>query len=875
MQFDFVFLLYGVLILAVVGASLKLMSLIRRRSLTQTNAKTPENASATPGQTRKNGIPVDSACFQQVLIDAVPSPIFYKDSNGIYIGGNKAFEEYLGLTRDQYIGKTVYDIAPRELAEKYDEADRYLFSNPGVQSYESSVVYRDGTLHNVVFTKATFADAESRVAGLVGVILDISERKRMEEALRYSNAVLSTQQETSLDGILVVDEHGSIVSYNNHFVDMWGIHRDVLETHSDDLAIRSVLGKLAEPEQFLAEVRRLYEDRNATSEDEVLLLDGRVFSRYSAPMAGDEGEYYGRVWYFRDITERKRAGEALADRERRYRMLWESAIEGFCLHELVRDENGAAVNYRILDVNPAYEEILGLKAEDVVGKIATEAYGVSEPPYFEVYSRVAQSGIAEHFEIFFLQMGKHFSISAFSPSPGQFATAFSDISERKTHEDALAYQATHDALTGLPNRQYFEQYLKDLISKRPGRRVSPMVVLFLDIDKFKMINDTMGHEAGDKLLVEVAERLQECLRSEDLLARMGGDEFTVIVPRCNKCSSAQRIATRMIESISRPFDIKGHKFVIGASIGLAGYPRDGEDVVELLKHADAAMYKAKQAGRGRFQWYSGDVDVENHQRAEMEMDLRTALEKCQFEVYYQPIVSLEDGSIHAAEALLRWEHSEKGMISPSLFIPIAEEIGIIGDIGDYVLRTACLQTMMWRDEGIYLSHISVNLSTRQICDLAWLESVETAVSETGIEPDRLDLEVTETDFAVDYDLIIEKLRDVQALGVGISIDDFGMGQSSLSRLRDFPVMHLKIDGSFVRDIERNKSDLALVRSIVEMARGQGIRVTAEWVENESQIEMLRSIGCDYAQGFHISPALPAEEFAKFMKTWTSRKRKAA
>ena len=451
-----------------------------------------------------------------------------------------------------------------------------------------------------------------------------------------------------------------------------------------------------------------------------------------------------------------------------------------------------------------------------------------------------------------------------------------EMARSETEEKAveLSHQASHDALTALPNRKYFGQHLSDLIAGNTGKRLRSMVVLFLDLDKFKLINDTLGHKIGDLLLIEVAERLQSCLRSGDFLARMGGDEFTVILPRCNRRPIAQLVASRMIDSISRPFEIQGNRFVIGASIGLASYPSDGKDAVTLLKHADAAMYRSKQSGRGNYCWFTGDVDVDNQQRVDMEMDIRAALDEGQFNVCYQPIVGLEDDSTLAAEALLRWQHPEKGMISPSLFIPIAEEIGLIGQIGDYVLRTACAQTAAWRDEGIHLSHIAVNVSTRQVRDASWLDSVISALSDTGLDARCLDLELTETDFAEDYESMRNTLQKVQELGISLAIDDFGIGQSSLSRLKDFPVIHLKIDGSFVRDIEYNKSDNALVRSIVEMAHAQGIKVTAEWVETQSQMEILLSIGCDFAQGYYFSPALSSEAFGDFARDWVFGQRKA-
>ncbi|MEI6916421.1 MAG: diguanylate cyclase, partial [Armatimonadota bacterium] len=367
----------------------------------------------------------------------------------------------------------------------------------------------------------------------------------------------------------------------------------------------------------------------------------------------------------------------------------------------------------------------------------------------------------------------------------QFASEAEQAREEiAEHAVELSHQATHDSLTGLPNRQYFEQHLGDLIERSAGKKTRSMTVLFLDLDKFKQINDTLGHKIGDLLLIETGQRLQDCLRSEDILARMGGDEFTVILPRCNQRSIAQKVASRMIDSLSRPFEIQGHKFVIGASIGLASYPSDGTDTVSLLKHADAAMYKAKQSGRGTFCWFSGEVDVENQRRADLEMDIRSALGNNQFRVYYQPIVGIEDTNSISAEALLRWEHPEKGMMSPSLFIPVAEDIGVIGQIGDYVLRTACAQTKAWSDEGIHLSKIGVNVSPRQVRDATWLDSVRSALSDTGLEAERLNLEVTETDFASDYESMKETLLKVSKLGICMAIDDFGMGQSSLSRLRD-------------------------------------------------------------------------------------------
>jgi diguanylate cyclase (GGDEF)-like protein len=439
----------------------------------------------------------------------------------------------------------------------------------------------------------------------------------------------------------------------------------------------------------------------------------------------------------------------------------------------------------------------------------------------------------------------------------------------KEDNDELSHQVDHDILTGLPNRHCFEQYLHKFIKGSTGKKTRSMVLLFLDLDKFKVINDTLGHKVGDLLLTEVACRLQSCLRSEDMLARMGGDEFIVILPHCNNRSIAQLVASRMIDAISSQFEIQEHRFMIGISIGLASYPSDGTDAVTLLKHADAAMYKSKQLGRGTFCWYSRYIDDESHQRAELEMDILEALEKNQFDVHYQPIVSLADGNIFAVEALLRWDHPEKGTVSPRLIIQIAENIGLIASIGDYVLRKACAQAVAWRDEGIYLSQISVNTSTTQVLSYGWFDSVRAAIKDFGFDARCLNLELTENDFAIDYESVYDVLRKVQDLNISVSISIFGMGQSSLSLLKDFPMIHLKIDGRFVKDIEINNHGNAMIHSIVEMAHGQGIKVIAEWVETESQMDLLRTIGCDFAQGNFISPPLPVEPFAEFVRRWTS------
>ena len=730
---------------------------------------------------------------------------------------------------------------------------------------------------------------QKRIMGIIASAVSTEElRKRAEEKLRESEEQYRVIFEGSAHGILMADSKTRQFIYANPSIcRMLGYtERELLQLGVADIHPKDSLDHVAY--EFESQARG---EKTLASELPCLRKDGTVFyADVASARTALQGRREYTVGFFADVTDRRELSQQLEVAATQIRGLMTQVVTGndlagrFSNPSLIECWNAKGCGRTKC---PAYEndnlrcwEIAGTFCEGKTQGVFALKYG--DCTLCSVYQSARANPLLELGETFnamsAILENRHEALvqSKAETEAGnrQLVDALGDASEMASQaknakeriEESvveLAYQASHDALTGLPNRNYFEQHLSDLITVSASKKSRSLVVLFLDLDRFKLINDTLGHKIGDLLLVEVVGRLQSCLRAEDLLARMGGDEFTVILPRSRSRSSPESVASRMIDSISRPFEIQGHKFVIGVSIGLASYPSDGTDTVTLLKHADAAMYKAKQAGRGTFRWFTGDVDVDNQQRADIEMDIRAALEKGQFHVYYQPIVSLENGEILAAEALLRWEHPEKGMISPSLFIPIAEETGLIGPIGDYVLRTACAQTMAWRDEGIRLSQIAVNLSTRQVRDASWLDSVSAILSDTGLDARCLNLEVTETDFAADYESMRKSLQKVQELGICLSIDDFGMGQSSLSRLKDFPMIHLKIDGSFIRDIVHNNSDNALVISIIEMAHGQCMKVTAEWVETESQMEILRSMGCDFAQGYFISPALPAEQFRKF------------
>ncbi len=444
-----------------------------------------------------------------------------------------------------------------------------------------------------------------------------------------------------------------------------------------------------------------------------------------------------------------------------------------------------------------------------------------------------------------------------------------EVAKEQIEVDAavMDYQARHDALTGLPNRLLFSEELDKMLINHIGKD-RHCAVLFLDLDKFKMVNDTMGHKAGDILLVETASRLSTCLRESDLLARMGGDEFTVLLKDIRTIDDATVVAQRMLEIVSTPYEINGTKLVIGVSIGGSIYPDNAMDAVELLRTADAAMYKAKELGRNNFQFFCEELSRESHARVEMEHDLRLAIERDELKVYYQPIIDTKTMLITGAEALLRWDHPEKGMMSPGLFMPIAEETGMVIQMGQMVLQTACKQCKIWQDMGYTDFEMSVNVSPIQLSEIEFISTVDGFLSAVGLNLGSLKLEVTESILAKNENDELDILSILKSLGVVICLDDFGIGYSSLSRLNNLPIGHMKIDGYFIKNIARNHKDRAMTESIIVMAHNLGIQVTAEWIEDEEQMATIRSLNCDYAQGYLISPALSAEDFDVFLRSWT-------
>lgn len=438
------------------------------------------------------------------------------------------------------------------------------------------------------------------------------------------------------------------------------------------------------------------------------------------------------------------------------------------------------------------------------------------------------------------------------------------VNERKRAEEKIQHMAYHDALTDLPNRLMFDEKL-DRYFQEAERNGSMMAVMFFDLDRFKVINDTLGHHVGDQLLRLLARKLRHYVSDKDVVARFGGDEFIILLTNMAHADEAAQFAQGIPDLLKDPFVIEGHELFVTASIGISLYPSDGKEVDTLLKNADIAMYRSKEKGGNAFQYYHPDMNKRSLHRLNLEIHLRKALERGEFQVHYQPIVDLRNGSVYGMESLVRWQHPEWGVVSPGEFIPLAEETGLIVPIGNWVLLESCRQNRRWQQLGYPPLVVSVNISAIQFNQLNFIQIVTDALRESGLAPDRLCLEITENIAMNNGPHIIETMQKLKALGVGISIDDFGTGYSSLSYLKRFRVQTLKIDQSFIRDVTMDEDNAAIVTALIAMSHRLKIKSLAEGVETQEQLDFLVAQGCDKIQGYLFSKPIPADAFETMIK----------
>ncbi|MCX7148581.1 MAG: PAS domain S-box protein [Rhodocyclales bacterium] len=674
--------------------------------------------------------------FMEQLVEAIPGPVFYKDRQGRYLGFNQRYLDFIGKPRSELIGATVYDIAPRDLADRYQAADEELFNNPGSQVYETQVQPASGERRDVLFHKATFMDSDGRVGGIIGIMFDITERKRMEARMQQAATVF----DSSAEGITITAPDGSIIAVNRAFTEITGYSE------------QEVLGR---------NPRILQSDRQ-----------DKNFYREMWDTLGHGGRWQGELW------NRRKDG---------------SLFPEWLTISAVRNAAGSVLHY--------------------VG-------------------------------------------------------VFADITEIKRVNELLNHQAHHDHLTGLPNRLLLEDRLRGALL-RAQRDQTQVAVLFVDLDRFKNINDSLGHHVGDRVLREVAKRFCFLTRESDTVARMGGDEFLIIMEGIHDSGVASRIADKIIDDLrANPVTLEQEQeFFVCASIGISLFPQDGADSVTLIKHADAAMYRAKERGRNTYEFFSDDLTQFSLDRFKMETGLRRAIERDELRVYLQPQFSLKTGELLGAEALVRWQHPQQGLMAPERFIQLAEESGLIVALGEWVQRAACGHWAEWTLAGLNPGVLSINVSGVEFRRGQIEDTVRKVLDATRLPPQLLELEITEGAIMSHAENSIRVLHGLRAMGIGLAIDDFGTGYSSLAHLKRLPLNKLKIDQSFVLGLPGDAEDCAIVRAVIALGHSLQLKVIAEGVETEQQREFLTREACDEMQGYLRGNPMPADEFKRhFLKS---------
>ncbi|WP_440636730.1 EAL domain-containing protein [Bradyrhizobium sp. PUT101] len=663
----------------------------------------------------------------------------------------------------------------------------------------------------------------------------IAEARKSHERLRQAIDMLP-------QGIVFLDAEGRYVLWNKKYAEIYSKTADLFEEGArleDTLRIGVARGDYPEAigheDEWIAErLQKLYQPgarhEQKLSDGRVILIDERLT---------DDGGVVGlRV----DITE-------LKQREASFRLLFDGnpvpmivcALDDECI---IGVNDAAVAHYGYSRAEFEKLKIRSLQAFD------------SEPPWTAERSSEEQAGRTwKHVKAdgALIDLAIYSRELTYAERPAVLL-ALMDITERKRAEARLAFMAQHDALTGLPNRSLLRQQMDEMLlhTRRSAEKVA---LLMLGLDNFKAVNDTLGHAVGDKLLRGVAKRLRSTLREDDALARLNSDEFAIVQSGLTRPEDAVILAKRLLEAIADPYLLDGHSVVIGASIGIAMAPGDGDDSEKLLKSADMALSRAKLDARGTFAFFEAALDAKAQSRRKIEVELRDAIQNDVLRPYYQPLIDLQGGRITGFEALVRWPHAERGMVSPAEFIPVAEDTGLINPLGGLMLRRACLDAAAWPDDV----RVAVNLSPLQFRSGNLLSVVTDALKHSGLPPRRLELEITETLLLEKSAQVLATLHALRALGVRISMDDFGTGYSSLSYLRSFPFDKIKIDQSFVRDLGANREAQAIIRSIVSLGKGLGVTITAEGVETEAELSCLRAEGCHEGQGFLFSKARPNAE----------------
>jgi diguanylate cyclase (GGDEF)-like protein/PAS domain S-box-containing protein len=846
------------------------------------------------------------------LFESSPDAVYFKDGKGAWMAANPRGLAVFHLQGVDYQGKT--DV---ELAEFAHPIYRHVFLNCHISDevawqakefnqIEELMVLPEGGSKNFDVIKMPLFNEDGSRLGLVVIARDVTERKNNENELSKRSAIL--------DALITCDSMLHSESWKKVTLDVLGLlgsasgfsrvslFKNATDAKNlpcaDNLYCWNARDVPAFPEQHAT---LHYADIGCSRWAEGLLNGNPIFGRSHAFPESErafldeigtkalilipviEGE---QAWGFialercdeeieicsHELGAFVAAGrsfgmaiqrEGSAVRLRQAIIAFDSAAEGMVITD---------AHMRVVGVNGGFTNITGYSEAEVLGHISYEVdpEHMSAEHYLEVTSALEHEGRWRGELENQRKNGEHFSelvtFTAVKDGDGKtvnYVGVFSDNSETKHVQNTLHEMVNHDALTNLPNRRLLNELTGHAL-KRAEREKTSVAMLFIDLDRFKVINDTLGHPVGDKLLIEVSERLNNVMRDSDTVARLGGDEFVVMMDSLRDVEDASRVAKKIVSSLQQEFVIDGKDIFIGASVGISVFPGDGNDVEDLLKAADIAMYQVKSEGKNSYRFYSPDLSDNAVERFQMETELRRAIERKQFKVYYQPQVSLATGRIVGTEALVRWQHPKLGIVSPAKFIPLAEETGLVVQIGEWVLREAARQLVAWEAEGHELQSMSVNISGVQVQRSNFADTVYGILVETGCDPAKLELEITESVVMHNTEYVISVFGRIKEPGVKLAIDDFGTGYSSLSYLKRLPLDKLKIDQSFVRELTFDDDDKAIANAVIALARSLGLKVIAEGVETIEQADMLTEMGCDDAQGYLFGKAVEAHEFAQML-----------
>ncbi|TAF38933.1 MAG: EAL domain-containing protein [Oscillatoriales cyanobacterium] len=812
--------------------------------------------------------------FRQLVETVNAAAFIYQRRQLRYV--NSQTEALTGYTREELLGLDLYDFIHPDFRSTVKQWGKSRQPRDSAGSkYEVRIITKTGDTRWIEATVDIIKF--ERKASILVTAFDISDRKLAELELETSLSLLQATIESTADGILAVDGGGKVVSFNRKFAQMWQLPDFLLDSRDSNQILGFGISQLKYPEIFLNRAKELSDIPAAESFDIIEFKDGRIIERYSLPQQTG-GKITGRVFSFRDVTERWQSEEKLRKSEERFHLLTRAT------NDAVWDLNLSRNEYWLSE---EFEKVFGYKLNETQ-TIELESWWLNVHPeerervkssFNETMNSDAQCWSEEYSfrradggYVFVLDRG--YIIRNASGEAVRAIGTMMDITQRKQAEEIIRYQAVYDQLTGLPNRILFnDRLLASLIQAKKNKKM--LAVMFLDLDRFKKINDTLGHAAGDRLLEGFAGRISDTLRSTDTVARWGGDEFTVLIPEINCLEDAVKTAQRILDNLKPAFKLEGQPFHISSSIGIAVYPNDGEDAETLVKNADAALYRAKERGRNNYQLYTATINPEGSQLLNIENRLHEALERGEFEIFYQPKVNITTWKIQGMEALLRWQHPELGLVSPATFVPIAEENGLIVPIGEWVLQTACAQNKAWQDALQPDLRVAVNFSARQFQQFNLVQMVANCLEKTGLAPKYLELEITETTAMQDVDYTTKVLRDLQSMGVQIALDDFGTGYCSLNYLKKFPLNILKIDKSFVSELTTDPCERAIANAVATLGRDLNLSVVAEGVETKEQLDCLRSLHCHEIQGHYFSKALSAGDASKLLVNSLLRKVKIA